>query len=99
MCKKIWEQFQGTVFPKNIMERSVFQNRRNPQNENLSGRKQWYYFFVPKWFSQTWTNVLIKLLSIVNMDGPRSSSKPQQYSFSSFDIFQFAAFADRDYIC
>lgn len=24
MCKKIWEQFQGTVFSKNIMESQCF---------------------------------------------------------------------------
>lgn len=79
-CIKRFETVPGSgdhdmVFPENITKRSVFQNRRNPHNSELSGRKQWYYwyyFFFPILFSQIWTNVLIKLLSMRRMDQPRS---------------------------
>lgn len=106
-CIKRFETVPGSgdhdmVFPENITKRSVFQNRRNPHNSELSGRKQWYYwyyFFFPILFSQIWTNVLIKLLSMRRMDQPRSPSRPQQNSFSSFYILQFAVFAHWDFIC
>lgn len=79
-CIKRFETVPGSgdhdmVFPENITKRSVFQNRRNPHNSELSGRKQWYYwyyFFFPILFSQIWTKVLIKLLSMRRMDQPRS---------------------------
>lgn len=63
MCKKIWEQFQGRVFPENIMERSQCFTTEET-HKMKTGRKQWYYFFVPNWFSQTWTNVLVSYCSL-----------------------------------